>query len=187
MLQKEGNTTDINSMLWYTIMRNSIQSRMLDGLTSRVGRAKYARGIKAVTELYFAFRSDKQPSLKELPIQDADYAMWQHESMQGLLYARKLTLRKGTLSNALIRVRENFFALGGHSLLFTQIVIGIGERLGKSISLRALFNNSTVERFAAHVSEPAAHVEELAAQTVMNPIALPKIKPGLKGNRVCVS
>jgi acyl carrier protein len=72
-----------------------------------------------------------------------------------------------------IGLNDNFFSLGGHSLLATQIVARVGERVGKSISLRSLFDNPTVEQFAARVAE-------LVSQQTSASAALPAIRPRAK-------
>jgi amino acid adenylation domain-containing protein len=46
---------------------------------------------------------------------------------------------------------ENFFMLGGHSLLGTQIIARVSEAFGVALSLRALFESPTVRDLAAEV------------------------------------
>jgi acyl carrier protein len=46
---------------------------------------------------------------------------------------------------------ENFFLLGGHSMLGAQLIARIGERFDVDMSLRALFDNPTVAEMAAEV------------------------------------
>jgi acyl carrier protein len=50
-----------------------------------------------------------------------------------------------------VGIEENFFLLGGHSLLGAQLIARIGDRFGVEVSLRALFDNPTVADIAAEV------------------------------------
>jgi hypothetical protein len=55
---------------------------------------------------------------------------------------------KEVLHLAEVDLEENFFALGGHSLLVTQVVARLREVLGVDVPLRSLFEAPTLERFA---------------------------------------
>ena len=52
-----------------------------------------------------------------------------------------------------IGIRDNFFDLGGHSLLVVQIVSRLHDSLSIDFPLRAVFENLTVELLAAAVEE----------------------------------
>ena len=45
----------------------------------------------------------------------------------------------------------NFFALGGHSLIATQVMVRVQKATGVDLPLRALFENPTVSEFAAQI------------------------------------
>ncbi|MBO2455157.1 amino acid adenylation domain-containing protein [Actinomadura barringtoniae] len=50
---------------------------------------------------------------------------------------------------------EDFFALGGHSLLATRLIARVRGRLGRDVTLRALFDAPTVEELAKQLGGPA--------------------------------
>jgi amino acid adenylation domain-containing protein len=52
---------------------------------------------------------------------------------------------------AQVGIDENFFMLGGHSLLGTQLIAQIAATFGVSLSLRMLFNAPTVRELAAEI------------------------------------
>lgn len=52
---------------------------------------------------------------------------------------------------AAIGVDEDFFALGGHSMLGAQLSVRIGERFGIEVPLRSVFENPTVADMAVEV------------------------------------
>jgi amino acid adenylation domain-containing protein len=50
-----------------------------------------------------------------------------------------------------ISIRDNFFALGGHSLIAMQVMSRVRDELGVALSLRAIFDAPTVMELAAAV------------------------------------
>lgn len=72
------------------------------------------------------------------------------------------------LGLAAVSSRDNFFLLGGHSLLGAQLIARIGDQFGVSLGLRALFDNPTAAGLAAEVerlilAETEALTDEQAA------------------------
>jgi acyl carrier protein len=52
-----------------------------------------------------------------------------------------------------VSVEDNFFMLGGHSLLGTQLIARIRDTFGVGITLRALFDNPTVAGISAEIEQ----------------------------------
>ena len=71
-----------------------------------------------------------------------------------------------------VGLNDNFFRLGGHSLLVTQLVFRLREVLPVEISLRAVFDNPTVRELADLLRGDGAQrdeVERAAEQIAVNP------------------
>jgi acyl-coenzyme A synthetase/AMP-(fatty) acid ligase/acyl carrier protein len=47
-----------------------------------------------------------------------------------------------------ISIRDNFFALGGHSVLLTKVMVRLRDALGVDVPLRALFDAPTIDSLA---------------------------------------
>ncbi len=69
------------------------------------------------------------------------------------------------LSVARLSIHDDFFALGGHSLLVAQLAARLGTELGRTVPMRALFEHPTVARLATW----------LEAQTPAEAVAQPVI------------
>ncbi|MCP6760233.1 MAG: amino acid adenylation domain-containing protein [Fischerella sp. CENA71] len=63
-------------------------------------------------------------------------------------------LWENLLNTSPIGVRDNFFNLGGHSFLAVRLMAQIQDRFGHNLTLSTLFENPTIEKLAAIVSQP---------------------------------
>jgi len=52
-----------------------------------------------------------------------------------------------------VGVDENFFMLGGHSLLGTQLITHIADTFGVELSLRTLFSSPTIEELSSEIEQ----------------------------------
>ena len=64
-----------------------------------------------------------------------------------------------------VGVTDNFFLLGGHSLLGTQLIARVRDAFGVDLPLRAVFDHPTVETLAAEVEQAILARIEAAAST----------------------
>ncbi|OLB96160.1 MAG: hypothetical protein AUH30_13345 [Candidatus Rokubacteria bacterium 13_1_40CM_68_15] len=67
------------------------------------------------------------------------------------------------LDTSAVGVNDNFFLLGGHSLLGTQLIARVRDAFGVDLPLRALFDHPTVEALAAEVERAILSRIEAAA------------------------
>ncbi|MFP5261579.1 MAG: amino acid adenylation domain-containing protein [Blastocatellia bacterium] len=58
-------------------------------------------------------------------------------------------------------VLDNFFDLGGHSLMATQLVSRVREAFEVELPIRSLFENSTIEKFAAAIEKAMGRRRDL--------------------------
>jgi amino acid adenylation domain-containing protein len=67
-----------------------------------------------------------------------------------------------------IGIDEDFFALGGHSMLGAQLSVRVGERFGVEVPLRSIFENPTVAQMAIEVERLLmADIEGMSADELI--------------------
>jgi acyl carrier protein len=71
-----------------------------------------------------------------------------------------------------VSVHDNFFFLGGHSLLGTQLIAQIRSRFGVEIALRKLFDTPTIAELSAEIERlVVARVEAMNEEEVQRLLA----------------
>ena len=81
-------------------------------------------------------------------LESASFAAAQTPAEQKLVEILEAVLGRGKVG-----VDDNFFLLGGHSLLGTQVVLRAGEAFGVELTLRDLFQAPTVRQLAGRIEE----------------------------------
>jgi acyl carrier protein len=64
-----------------------------------------------------------------------------------------------------VGVNDNFFLLGGHSLLGTQVIARVSETFGVDLTLLKLFDHPTVAEMSAEIENLIMSKVESAAKT----------------------
>ncbi|MEV0430518.1 amino acid adenylation domain-containing protein [Micromonospora sp. NPDC050495] len=79
------------------------------------------------------------------------------------------------LGRADIRADDDFFALGGSSLLATRVAAACTERFGRRVSMATVFNNPVLDDLAAHIRRtPADEPDAEAGGTASNAFPKPR-------------
>ncbi|HEY6926421.1 MAG TPA: amino acid adenylation domain-containing protein, partial [Steroidobacteraceae bacterium] len=93
---------------------------------------------------------------RSLPAPGAEaYGPMEYEPPQGEIETALAQIWQELLKVERVGRADNFFALGGHSLLAVQVVSRVGQVLGRELSVRAVFEQSTIQALAAHLQAAA--------------------------------
>ncbi|HEY6926160.1 MAG TPA: amino acid adenylation domain-containing protein, partial [Steroidobacteraceae bacterium] len=100
---------------------------------------------------------------RSLPAPGAEaYAKAEYEPPRGEIEIALAQIWQELLKVDRVGRADNFFALGGHSLLAVQLVSRVRQVLGRDLSVRAVFEQSTVRALAAHLQAAAGvHLEPI--------------------------
>ena len=72
------------------------------------------------------------------------------------------------LSLPRVGIQDNFFAIGGHSLLITQVLARVADRLQVTLPVRTLFKNPTVAGLAEAIEKARERGSELRKQSMVS-------------------
>jgi acyl carrier protein len=86
------------------------------------------------------------------------------ESVSGTDIEQRVCDLVASLLGREIGVQENFFLIGGHSMLGVQLVSQIRQAFGVKLSLRQLFSGPTVAALSVEISSRTAVVPSVAGE-----------------------
>ena len=89
---------------------------------------------------------------KALPAPDLGaYGVREYQRPQGAIEERLAALWRDLLRLERVGRHDNFFDIGGHSLLASRVIAHISHEMGVDIPLRALFNDPTIEGLGRYI------------------------------------
>ncbi|KAF9342501.1 hypothetical protein BGX26_007394, partial [Mortierella sp. AD094] len=89
-----------------------------------------------------------------LPEPDSDaFVTEEYEAPQGAIECALAKIWEELLMGGRVGRHDNFFMLGGHSLLTVKLAGLIQSRLGFSVKLKALFQTPTIAQLSYHITE----------------------------------
>ena len=106
------------------------------------------------------------PNAKALPAPDlGSYSTRSYEPPVGETETRLAAIWADVLKIDRVGRHDNFFDLGGNSLLAVQLLLGLQQFLpGESMPLTALLESPTVERFAAWLQSRESKEQKILVQ-----------------------
>jgi len=143
---------------------------VLESLSTRLPDYMIPSGVVVVSELPLTPNGKVDRSALPSPEidptgprhDDAAYAHPRDDIERALIdiWQRVLGLRS-------IGIRDNFFALGGHSLGAVAVAVSIQKELGRMMPLATLFQYPTIEQLAANLREVPAAASGLSPMVVI--------------------
>ncbi|MBZ4336683.1 amino acid adenylation domain-containing protein, partial [Corallococcus sp. AS-1-12] len=104
---------------------------------------------------------------KALPEPEAPASTHTYEAPRTEAEARLAAIWVEVLRVPRVGVKDNFFALGGHSLLVTQVVSRIRTEIGVELPLRALFETPTLEALAQRMGTASRPLSSLPGNALI--------------------
>ncbi|MGJ7485537.1 amino acid adenylation domain-containing protein [Variovorax sp. LT2P21] len=141
------------------IQRRATRQRYLDGTLDIQAAVTREAVLPSVDE---AADSAVVPSMHEMPRDAAEQAVWD--------------IWREVLDSTAFGVHENFFELGGTSLLMTQVASRVSQQLGLELPLAALFDHTSVAALADHVTRLLAEHGGVAPAV---PAAIARVSRGV--------
>ncbi|MGC1650186.1 MAG: phosphopantetheine-binding protein, partial [Candidatus Sulfotelmatobacter sp.] len=102
---------------------------------------------------------DRRSALFEGPVVRAAAAI--HVAPRGEMERAIAGVWREALQVEKIGIHDNFFDLGGHSLLMVQVQNKLGHRLGKEVSIVDLFRYPTINTLAHYLSQEEEDGQQL--------------------------
>lgn len=105
--------------------------------------------------------SHRKLDRRALPPPDYSSAMTAFVGPRNEIEAELANIWKEVLGLERIGVHDNFFALGGHSLSATRVAAHVRDRMGSELSVRAVFETSSLAKLAEAIHLPEGRMEVL--------------------------
>ena len=99
----------------------------------------------------FPLNASGKTDRKKLPPPEGDAEIEQYVPPSTAIEEQLCTIWCSVLGHDRIGIRDNFFALGGHSLKAIRIVSAINHQLGTTINVRSLFVHQTIENLSKEI------------------------------------
>lgn len=105
----------------------------------------------------------------------SDYSAGELEPPQGKVEERIASIWQEVLQVGQVGRRDDFFALGGHSLLVLKVLTRINQSLGCALKVRDLYKSPTLQELAARVSGAAVgdDLVDLAREALLDRALMP--------------
>ena len=82
-----------------------------------------------------------------------------------------------------VGTQDNFFNLGGHSLMATQLIARIRDEFGVSLGLRTFFDSPTVAALSAKIEEAIlAKIEAMSEEEAQSLLSQLMTQTGLENS-----
>ena len=112
---------------------------------------------------------------KALPKPDASVLQDSYVAPRSELEQQIATIWAEVLKLDQVGVTDNFFALGGHSLSATQVIVRVREATGIDATLKALFEQPRLEDFSRCLEEKNQQIDPIQAELAKSLEALKRL------------